>query len=165
MSLNQTTKPLYQPWNEEEFQSDIFVRNMKPIQRWMYRTLLQSMFFHSTRPFLPKDDNLLWMLAGCESKEQWVTHKEAVLSMFVPVEELQDMLQNKRVNEDWKKLMKSRKRYSQMGRESAKKRQTYAEHTLNQGSRSKGKGEGEGSGGKGRAKSAAASSTFNPEEI
>ena len=139
MTLKSSSKPLYQPWNEEAFQSDIFVRNMKPVERWMYRTLLQAMFFHSTRPFLPKDDNMLWMLAGCESREQWAAHKDIVLSMFVDVENEPELLQNKRVNEDWKRVQKKRKQYQAMGRASAEKRSTHVQPTSNVGSRREGK--------------------------
>jgi len=133
---------------------------MKPVERWMYRTLLQSMFFHSTRPFLPKDDDMLWMLAGCESKDQWMAHKSIVLSMFLPIEDEPDLLQNKRVNEDWKIIQKARKRYSMMGRISAMKRSTLVEHKSNASSRSKVKG----SGGEGK-ESEERRASFQPEEV
>src|SRR5579863_7039208 len=44
------SKPMYQPWNEEEFQADVFVRGMTWLQRHLYRALLQASFFHGTRP-------------------------------------------------------------------------------------------------------------------
>jgi len=157
MALKPSTKPLYQPWNEEAFQSDIYVRNMKPVERWMYRTLLQAMFFHSTRPFLPNSDDMLWMLAGCESREQWVDHKSVILSMFAAVEDNPELLQNKRVNEDWKTIQKARKRYSAMGRISALRRSTSVEHGFDHGSTSKGKGSAvEGSRGERNKRPAAA---------
>jgi uncharacterized protein YdaU (DUF1376 family) len=165
MQIN--SKPMYQPWNEEEFMSDIFVRNMKPVERWMYRTLLQSMFFHSTRPFIPTDDDTLWMLAGCETKDQWLAHKSVVLNRFSTVDGEPELLQNKRVNEDWKRLMKVRKRYSNMGKASAAKRSTQAQPTFNPGSTREVKGsEGKGSGVKSRAASASSSHVFDtPEEV
>ena len=61
-------KPDYQPWNEEEFQADVFVRGMNWMQKHFYRALLQAAFFHSTRPYLPADDEVLWVLAGAESQ-------------------------------------------------------------------------------------------------
>jgi len=113
------TKPSYQPWNEEDFQSDLYVRVMNPTQRWMYRTLLQAAFFHTTRPYLPNNDNLLWVLAGCESIQQWKDNKDLVLQRFQIVEDSPDLLENKRVNKDWSKLQEFRDRMSNLGRKSA----------------------------------------------
>lgn len=94
-------KPQYQPWNEEEFQADVFVRGMTWLQRHLYRTLLQASFFHSTRPYLPNDDEVLWVLSGSESLEMWQAHKARILKRFQPCEHDATLLENKRVTADW----------------------------------------------------------------
>jgi hypothetical protein len=115
-NLAQNKKPLYQPWNEDSFQSDLFVRVMTPIQRWMYRALLQAAFFHGTRPYLPSDEKLLWILAGCETRKQWDEHKEAVLDCFEKIEiDGEILLANKRVVSDWNKLQEYRDKRSDAG--------------------------------------------------
>lgn len=107
--LRDNTKPLYQPWREEAFLADEYVRALTPIQRWMYRTLLQSAFICSTRPYLPDDDSRLWALAGCESKEQWNDHKEPIRAIFTPdVIDGVAVLRQKRVLEDWQRMQRAR---------------------------------------------------------
>lgn len=108
-------KPLYQPWNEEEFQSDVFVRGMTALQRWMYRSLLQASFFHTTRPFLPNDDRILWVLAGCENRQQWLDNKSEILERFTAVDGQPNLLENKRVTADWNKLRDFRDKMSELG--------------------------------------------------
>lgn len=118
--MNLNRKPSYQPWNEEEFQADVFVRGMTHVQRWMYRTLLQASFFHTTRPYLPVDDKMLWILAGCENRQQWEENKAEVLERFTPVEiEGVSLLENKRVTSDWDKLKVYRGEQSEKGRNRA----------------------------------------------
>lgn len=110
-------KPKFQPWNEEEFQADVFVRGMNHLQRWMYRTLLQAAFFHTTRPYLPMDDEVLWVLAGCESPEQWEQNKARVLKRFVEVEiDGINLYENRRVKCDWENLQEFRDIQSEKGR-------------------------------------------------
>jgi hypothetical protein len=137
MAFKSNAKPIYQPWNEEVFNADVHVRAMLPIQRWMYRTLCQAMFFHTTRPYLPNDDEILWVLAGCESIEQWMTYKEKVMRRFTPLAENPQLLENNRVNQDWERMVESRQRYSRMGQQSAQSRSskgsTCDEPTLNVG--------------------------------
>jgi hypothetical protein len=114
--MSQNKKPLYQPWNEEEFQADVYVRGMTPAQKWMYRTLLQASFFHTTRPYLPIDDEVLWVLAGCESPEQWEANKARVLKRFDQVDiDGTLLLENKRVTADWIKLLEFREEQSERG--------------------------------------------------
>lgn len=114
--MSENKKPLYQPWNEEEFQSDVFVRGMNCVQRWMYRSLLQASFFHSTRPYLPNDDRVLWVLAGCESRVQWEANKEVILERFTPVPDVEGMIENKRVTSDWRNLLAIREEMAEKGR-------------------------------------------------
>jgi hypothetical protein len=114
-------KPLYQPWNEEAFRADVQVYAMAPVQRWMYRTLLQSAFFCSTRPYLPDDDTQLWMLAGCESHKQWDRNKDTVRAMFTPVElDGARLLSRKRLVEDWNRLEEKRQMLAENGRRGRK---------------------------------------------
>jgi uncharacterized protein YdaU (DUF1376 family) len=118
-------KPLYQPWNEEEFLSDVRVRGLTCVQRWMYRTLLQAAFFHSTRPYLPNDDRILWVLAGCESLEQWRANRDSVLELFTFSHDSK-LLGNKRVIEDWQRLEESREKMAELGRKSAAVKRTFS---------------------------------------
>jgi uncharacterized protein YdaU (DUF1376 family) len=121
MNTDTKRKPLYQPWSEEEFRADVYVYAMTPVQRWMYRTLLQAAFFCSTRPNLPNDDSMLWMLAGCESRKQWEENKEVVRAMFTPIEhDGVALLGQKRVLADWGRLEEKRQAYSEAGRRGGK---------------------------------------------
>ena len=110
-------KAFYQPWNEEEFQSDLFVRKMNRFEKWIYRTLLQAMFFHTTRPYLPEDDGILWMLAECADLKEWNKYKPRVLDRFYVVEiEGEKMLAHKRVLRDWQRLLDKREALAERGR-------------------------------------------------
>src|SRR5262245_2835324 len=94
---------------------------MSPTQRWMYRTLLQAAFFHSTRPYLPDDDAQLWLLAGCESSKQWERNKGTVRAMFAVVEvDGLRLLSQKRLLTDWDRLEEKRQMLSQNGRRGRK---------------------------------------------
>lgn len=118
--MSENKKPLYQPWNEEEFSSDVFVQSMTFLQRWMYRTLLQKSFFFTTRPYLPTDDSILWRLAGCESRKQWDDNKTEVLERFTTATvDGEPRLENKRVTTDWKKLQDFRESMAARGRAGA----------------------------------------------
>lgn len=75
-------KPQWMRWYEESFQSDVRVRYMKPMQRHLYRALIIQSFYCDTRPYLPDDDDMLWMLADADSKEHWMQHAETVRGMF-----------------------------------------------------------------------------------
>ncbi len=116
-------KPKFIPWSEEEFSSDECVRAMNPIPRWMYRTLLQSAFFCSCRPYLPDDDNVLWILAGCGDREQWEAHKAQVLSSFDRLEiDGKKLLGQKRLIADWERLQLIREAASMAGKLSGEAR-------------------------------------------
>jgi len=92
----------YQRWRENEFRADIHVMSMTPVQRWIYRTLCQSAWVESTRPYLPVDDENLWRMAGCESLEQWNANKAPVLEMFERIEvNGEQRFSQKRITEDW----------------------------------------------------------------
>ncbi len=117
--MDANSKPMYQPWNEEEFQADVFVRGMTWLQRHLYRALLQAMFFHSTRPFLPADDEVLWVLSGAESIEMWQKNKSKILKRFTAVSDRPELLENKRVTADWERLTDARNKMAELGERSA----------------------------------------------
>lgn len=134
-------KPLYQPWNEDEFQSGRPARSMNHIQKWMYRALLQSCFFCQTSPFIPDDDKVLWVLAGCGSPAEWKENREAVLGdWFDPHPDNPGLISHHRVLKDWKRLTDYRDKMKEMGKKSAEARATFnvgstqVERTLNVGS-------------------------------
>jgi hypothetical protein len=103
--LRDNSKALYQPWREEAFRADEYVQALTPVEKWMLRALLQAAFVCSQRPYLPDDDGRLWILAGCESREQWDQHKAAVRSMFTPVERNGErLLSQKKLIEDWDRI-------------------------------------------------------------
>lgn len=115
--LTKKSKPLYQPWDEDAFVSSVSVRLMKPIQRWMYRTLLQASFVCPSRPYLPSKDDLLWMMAGCESKKQWDDNKNVVLACFAEINKNgESLLYHKHTLADWKRLIRKREDLAQKGR-------------------------------------------------
>ncbi len=122
--MDASSKPMYQPWNEEEFQADVFVRGMTWLQRHLYRALLQAMFFHSTRPFLPADDEVLWVLSGAESIEMWQQNKSKILKRFTAVSDRPELLENKRVTADWERLTDARNKMAELGERSAAVRRT-----------------------------------------
>jgi uncharacterized protein YdaU (DUF1376 family) len=129
---NGKPKPLFQPWNDEQFVADFRVRGMTAIQRWMYRALLQAAFFHETRPYLPNDDDVLWVLAGCESIQQWMENKPAILKCFSHIEG--GLLSNKRLTADWAKFEAEREAYVERGKRSGSARRRRIDEETNPGS-------------------------------
>ena len=117
MVLDERSKPNYQPWREEAFKSDLKVWKMTHLQRWMYRSLLQHAFVCTQRPRLPNDDEELWMMADCESIEQWNDNKSMILKMFdvVTVED-KEVLSHPRLEEDWTNLQSIREKRVEAGR-------------------------------------------------
>ena len=114
--MDTNSKPLYIPWKEEVFQADVFVRGMTWLQRHLYRALLCASFFHGTRPYLPNDDDVLWVLAGAESLEMWQQNKTTILRRFTVCEHNPNLLENKRVTADWNRLLDSRNDSANQGR-------------------------------------------------
>jgi len=115
LTVEDRSKALYQPWNQEAFIGDIFVRTMTSIQRWMYTTLLHEAFFYSTRPDLPDDDDLLWRLAGCETREQWDSNKDVVRARFQAdtTSAGAAVLWQPRLRADWQRVQDSRAKRSE----------------------------------------------------
>jgi hypothetical protein len=93
---------------------------MTAMQRWMYRSLLQAAFFCSERPYLPNEDEVLWIHAGCDTLQQWLDNKVQVLRRFQSVErDGVQLLHHKRVAEDWNRLMEKREAMALLGQRSA----------------------------------------------
>lgn len=96
-------KPQWMRWYEDSFQADLRVRYMKPTQRHFYRALIIQSFYCGTRPYLPDNDDLLWMLADANDKEHWMEHREVVRGMFIPVViDEQPLLSHGKILREWK---------------------------------------------------------------
>lgn len=106
------TDKKYQPdyicWHETDFMADRAVIRMTPHQRLMYRALCQTALFCDTRPYLPDDDEQLYILADADSLQHWRDNRAAVLVKFqsVTVED-KPMLAHRRVLADWDKLQEA----------------------------------------------------------
>jgi len=74
--------PTYICWHEQDFIGDRLVVRMTPHQRLMYRALCQVARFCDTQPYLPDDDNELFVLADADSLEHWQENRDAVLAKF-----------------------------------------------------------------------------------
>jgi len=67
----------------------------------MYRALCQVARYCETRPYLPDDDNELYILADADSIDQWKANREAILVKFQKVTvDGKPMLAHKRVLAD-----------------------------------------------------------------
>lgn len=122
-------KPIFFAWSDDNFRVDEHVEVMNQFEKWMYRALLQRMFFTTCRPFLPTDEATLMRYAGCdlnpEGSKIWQKHKVAVLARFVEFEvNGVKYLENPRVTREWDKLMLERARYSSLGERSADVKRT-----------------------------------------
>lgn len=56
------------------------------------------------RPYLPNDDDKLWLLADAGSKENWMQNRESILVKFEMIEDGK-LLSHKRLMRDWVKLL------------------------------------------------------------
>lgn len=93
--------PTYILWHEAEFVADRVAARMTPHQRLMYRALCQVARFCDTRPYLPDDDDELFILADADSLEQWKVNRDAVLAKFTKLSIAgKPMLAHKRVVSD-----------------------------------------------------------------
>lgn len=104
MPINElNAKPRVMQWDEQAFVADLDVQRMSVLERWCYRTLLNKAYWCDTRPYLPDNDDELWFLAGCESKEQWLSVKKNVIRKFSRQKNgKKKVLAQKRLVEDWK---------------------------------------------------------------
>jgi uncharacterized protein YdaU (DUF1376 family) len=119
-------QPDYIMWFEPDFWADRHVVRMQPLQRALYRTLLQSAFWCSTRPDLPKNDDQLCQLADAESPEVWLQNKDVVLAKFFSdTVDGQTVWAHKRLRKEWQifidSVQRNRERASKGGRAKAAK--------------------------------------------
>ena len=120
---NNNWKARFKPWNEDIFRGDADVQYLTPIQRWMYRTLLQAAWVCANRPHLPDDDKQLWKLSGSESLQQWLDNSGPVRELFTPVEiSGVPLLSRKRLVDDWTTLQNVRTAQAEGGRKGTKSR-------------------------------------------
>ena len=131
--------PQYHCWSENDFQADRQVQRMSYPARRLYRALLQAAFTCPTRPYLPADDEELYLLAEADDLEYWILHKEPVLKMFTPFkgEGGEDLLERKRLTRDWQQMTETIAQKQKAGRARHGK-SAYAEHNstdIEQGAR------------------------------
>ena len=116
-------KPRFITWYEDDFRADRIVARMTPLQRAFTRSLMLECYYNEQRPWLPTDDNKLWLLADAASLEQWLENKDAVLVKFTPVTHSGiSLYENKRVLEEWQILEDRLKQRRSAGAASAKAR-------------------------------------------
>lgn len=121
-------KPDYQPWNEEEFWSDIYVLAMPRSAAHLYKALCNAAFFCSTRPYLPSSDSELWLHAHAEDIGQWLSYKAVILKRFKRITVGgKVLLKHKRVTADWERLRNKRETLSEHGRRGGQATQKLAQ--------------------------------------
>jgi hypothetical protein len=117
MAFLERDKADYQLWDEEAFQSDIDVRTMTWLEKYIYKGLLTNAWTYSTRPDLPTDPNVLWKLAGCKDKQMWEENCSVPLEKFSKENrEDQEVYYQNRLRKDWSKLVEKRESLSQRGK-------------------------------------------------
>jgi hypothetical protein len=123
--------PQYHCWSENDFQADRQVQRMPYPARRLYRALLQAAFTCPTRPYLPADDEELYLLAEADDLDYWNLHKGPVLKMFTSLkgEDGEELLERKRLTRDWLQMMETIAQKQKAGRARHGK-SAYAEHNL-----------------------------------
>jgi uncharacterized protein YdaU (DUF1376 family) len=122
--------PQYHCWSENDFQSDRQVQRLPYPARRLYRVLLQAAFTCPTRPYLPANDEELYLLAEADDLEYWSLHKGPVLKMFTPFKgkDGEDLLERKRLTRDWQQMTETIAQKQKAGRARHGK-SAYGEHT------------------------------------
>jgi hypothetical protein len=117
-------KPKFIPWFEDDFRADRLVQRMTPVQRAYCRNLTLESYYNPLRPYLPVDDNVLWILADAPTIEDWLAAKAAVLLKFEKVvrDDGQEVFLNKRVLEEWEKMTELLDQRKRAGAASARAR-------------------------------------------
>lgn len=111
MDQTPDSKGKYQPWSHEEFMSDRRVRRMSSVALKTYMMLLHEAFVCSTRPHLPDDEEELELMAYCSDHEEWMSVRDTVLGMFSKgMANGKPVLFNKRLNQDWDRLLEIREK-------------------------------------------------------
>jgi uncharacterized protein YdaU (DUF1376 family) len=115
-------EPKYLYWWQKDFSADPYVsRVMRSLHRHFYRALIIESCFNSCRPYLPNDDEQLWMLADAESPEQWLAHKDVVMRKFTLTADGK-YWQHKRVLADWQLMLDAHAKNVEKGRKGGKKK-------------------------------------------
>lgn len=103
--------------------ADRIVMRMTPHQRLMYRALCQVAMFCSSRPYLPDNDEELYLLADADSLEHWKANRAVVLQKFYKIGvDGNPMLAHKRLLSDWDRHVAAQEQKIAAGRASAKSR-------------------------------------------
>jgi uncharacterized protein YdaU (DUF1376 family) len=99
-------KPFWIKWDETAHLSDYAVLRMTPHQRLMYRNLIITSYYCSSRPYLPDDDEVLWLMADADTLEHWKANRQAIMVKFTQFVDSNGkrLLSNKRVLEEWEEL-------------------------------------------------------------
>jgi uncharacterized protein YdaU (DUF1376 family) len=117
-------KPKFIAWYEDDFRADRIVQRWTCVQRALYRNLLIESYYNAERPFLPNSDEQLWLLADAENIEQWKENRDTILTKFEAFKDKQGrpLLKNKRVIEEWDKMVGQLEQRKNAGAASARKR-------------------------------------------
>jgi hypothetical protein len=130
-------KPLFQPWNEEEFWADVHVQNMPRIAAHLYKALCNAAFFCSTRPYLPTSDEELCMHSRAESMEQWLQYKSVILKMFTRTNvKGKRLLKRERIVQDWEKLLAKRESFLERSKKANEAKRKVTQGALKEPTRS-----------------------------
>lgn len=81
----------YMMWYEENFVGSSEVREMEPIEEWMYRQLLAKAWVSKNAPYLPNDIEILRRLSGCRDLKLWNKYYPVVLDMFTETEDHREL--------------------------------------------------------------------------
>lgn len=112
MSKKYTGNPIFQKWDELGFLRD--TRHLHWQARNLYRALLQSAWYESTRPDIINDDAHLVAILGVPPNI-WDRHKGAVRSMFQADPGTGNLFQ-KRLRADWEEIALYREKQAANGK-------------------------------------------------
>src|SRR5437763_5857055 len=76
---------------------------MNWLQKLLFRCLLQTSFVCESAPYIPNDDDVLWILAGADDREMWQREKPLIMDKFEAFidEQGHNLLRQKRVESDY----------------------------------------------------------------
>src|SRR5437764_11038302 len=94
------TRPAFQLWYEQNHEADFIVLQMNWLQKLLYRCLLQTSFVCESAPYIPNNDDVLWILAGAENREMWQREKPLIMDKFEAFIDEQGLLRHKRLESD-----------------------------------------------------------------
>jgi hypothetical protein len=115
---NNGDRPLYQPWYERDFWT-MRVRHLKPIERLMYRSILQGAWLLDPVGRIPNDRKTLMALADCPDEKTWDEHGANVISMF-EMSKNSRFIASKRQIQEFRKFSEKHQSYVERGRAGGK---------------------------------------------